>query len=73
MAICKDDKQSEMSEPLCNLLDPDSDPTDEQLSQIMKFAMEDVRARAAEADKRLWEALRQDVARVKKWNMKSLG
>jgi hypothetical protein len=39
----------------------DTEPTDEQLEQLMREVIEDVRARAAKADEELWKNVRKEV------------
>ncbi|MDR3324191.1 MAG: hypothetical protein LBS89_08320 [Zoogloeaceae bacterium] len=45
-----------------SLLDCEQEPSDAQLEQLMRDVMVDVRARAALADKALWETLAREVA-----------
>jgi hypothetical protein len=45
----------------------DTEPTDEQLEQLMREVGEDVRARAAKADEVFWETFRKEMQRAKEW------
>jgi hypothetical protein len=45
----------------------DTEPTDEQLEQLMREVGEDVRARAAKADEQLWTNLRKEMQLAAEW------
>jgi hypothetical protein len=45
----------------------DTEPTDEQLEQLMREVAEDVRARAAKADEELWKNVRKEVELLGEW------
>lgn len=50
------------NEIICNLLDPDTEPTDEQLARLMHLVGEDARARKAAAEVRLRETIVRQTA-----------
>lgn len=50
------------NEIICNLFDPDIEPTDEQLARLMHLVGEGARARKAAAEQRLRETIVRETA-----------